>query len=132
MAEANIVQITPFMHVPDLEAALNWFALIGFEPLFRQADYAYVARGPVAVRVLESRDETGACHVPHEGFACYVDVQDVDAVHREVAAKLAAASVEVMGPVDQAYGQRELMIRAPDGNVFVFGQAVQRRKPSDD
>jgi hypothetical protein len=34
----------------------------------------------------------------------------------------------VVGPVDQRYGQRELMIRAPDGNVLVFGQPV----PQDD
>jgi hypothetical protein len=29
-----------------------------------------------------------------------------------------------LGPVDQQYGQRELMIRAPDGNLVVFGQAI--------
>jgi hypothetical protein len=30
----------------------------------------------------------------------------------------------VHGPVDQSYGQRELMIVAPDGNLLVFGQAI--------
>ena len=27
--------------------------------------------------------------------------------------------------VDQFYRQRELMIRAPDGNLLVFGQAIE-------
>jgi hypothetical protein len=31
-----------------------------------------------------------------------------------------------MGPVNQEYNQREFMIRAPDGNVLVFGQAIKR------
>jgi len=31
----------------------------------------------------------------------------------------------VVGPRDQPYGQRELMIRAPDGNLIVFGASIQ-------
>ncbi|RYD81627.1 MAG: VOC family protein, partial [Sphingomonadales bacterium] len=31
---------------------------------------------------------------------------------------------DVHGPVDQMYGQRELMIVAPDGNLLVFGQDI--------
>ncbi len=31
---------------------------------------------------------------------------------------------EVLGPVNQPYRQRELMIVAPDGNLLVFGQAI--------
>jgi len=124
MAGANLAQITPFMHVADMNSALDWFELIGFQALFRDANYAYVSRDGIGVRVLESRGEDGAPHVPHRGFAYYIDVHDVDAIHAEVAAKLAAAGVEVHGPMNQEYRQRELMIRAPDGNVFVFGQGI--------
>ena len=31
---------------------------------------------------------------------------------------------DVHGPVDQIYGQREVMIVAPDGNLIVFGQDI--------
>jgi hypothetical protein len=30
----------------------------------------------------------------------------------------------VHGPADKEYGQRELLVRAPDGQLFVFGQAI--------
>jgi catechol 2,3-dioxygenase-like lactoylglutathione lyase family enzyme len=126
MAKPELIQITPFMHVPDLEAALTWFAMLGFEVQFREHNYAYVSCGSAAVRVLESFGDDGAPFTPHKGFAYYVDVEDVDAIHKELAPKLAAASVEFNGPVDQPYRQRELMIRAPDGNVFVFGAPIGR------
>ena len=126
MAGPRFFQIAPVMHVPDMEAALNWFALLGFVPEFRQWNYAYVRRIGVSVRVLESRDSAGAPFPAHGGFACYVDVDDVDEVHAELAPKLTAARVEFTGPVDQSYQQRELLIRAPDGNVFVFGAPIGR------
>jgi len=34
---------------------------------------------------------------------------------------------DVYGPVDQPYNQRELMVRAPDGNLMVFGQAIGQK-----
>lgn len=126
MAEQiNIIQITPFMHVPDLEAALAFFGVIGFRVLFRTTNYAYVDRDGAGVRVLQSRDEDGRPYPAHKGFAHYVDVRDIDALHRELKPKLDAAGIEFKGPANQSYNQRELMIRAPDGNVFVFGQAIE-------
>ena len=39
----KIHQITPFIHVPDLEAALNFFCeTLGFKARFRESNYAYV------------------------------------------------------------------------------------------
>lgn len=120
----NVIHVTPFMHAPDLQAALAFFDLLGFECLFRQSNYAYVEREGAGVRVLESRAEDGSPFPPHRGFAYYVDVRDVDAIVAELRTKLDAAGVEFMGPRDQPYRQREFMIRAPDGNIFVFGQAI--------
>lgn len=125
MTARNSIQITPFMHVADLEAALKFFALIGFELRFRRSNYAYVEREGAGVRILESRRENGEPHAAHGGFAYYVDVRDVDALSAELKPKLQAVGAEVKGPVDQHYRQRELMIRAPDGNLLVFGQAIQ-------
>lgn len=120
----NCRQITPFMHAADLEAALRWFALLGFRPRFHQANYAYVEREGVGFRLMQSTADDGTPFPPHRGFAYYVDCDDVDAIVRETLPGLKAAGVETIGPVDQHYAQREFMIRAPDGNVFVFGQAM--------
>lgn len=121
---ANILGVTPFMHVPDLSEALRWFDLLGFRTRFHQGNYAYVEREGAGVRLVESRADDGAPFPPHRGFSIYLDVADVDAIVSEVRPKLAAANVETIGPVNQQYAQREFMVRAPDGNVLVFGQAL--------
>lgn len=122
--KANIRQITPFMHVPDIAAALRWFDLLGFRIRFHEGNYAYVEREGAGVRVIESRADDDRPFPPHKGFSIYLDVADVDAIVAEVRPKLAAAKVETLGPVSQPYAQREFMVRAPDGNVLVFGQAL--------
>ena len=125
MAEHNILQITPFMHVADLDWAVAYFTdLLGFECLFRDRIYAYVQRDGAGLRI-QAHDEPSEIGVPHRGFAYYLDVRDLGPILEELAPKLDPLPPgDVHGPVDQPYGQRELMIRAPDGNLVVFGQAV--------
>lgn len=122
---ANVIQITPFMQVADLEQALRFFVdMLGFTVEFQQPGYAYAALEGAGIRILENRDpdERG---VPHRGFAYYVDVRDLKEIQQAIGAKLATLPEgDVVGPIDQPYRQRELMIRAPDGNLIVFGQAI--------
>ncbi len=121
----NVLQITPFMHVAEIAPALKFFVdILGFTLDFQQPGYAYVSLEGAGIRILENHcpDELGQ---PHRGFAYYVDVRDLAKIHEQIAAKLATLPAgDVVGPVDQNYGQRELMIRAPDGNLLVFGQAI--------
>ena len=122
---SNTIHITPFMHVGDLQAALDFFTdVVGFEVLFRSPDYAYIEREGAGIRILEA-DEP-----PPPGcgaFRYYIDVRDLDAVHAELKPKLDALPAgHVHGPVDQGYGQRELLILAPDGDLLVFGAAIPR------
>lgn len=132
MVEA--IQITPFMHVRDLEAALGfWCGTLGFKVGHREAGYAYVALGGEggrhpAVRIMEDPD----AHVFEGGrdrFAYYLDVRDVDAVYAELKPKLDMLPArDVHGPADKPYGQRELLVRAPDGQIVVFGEAIGARR----
>jgi catechol 2,3-dioxygenase-like lactoylglutathione lyase family enzyme len=122
---SNIIQITPFMHVNDVAGAVAFFTeTLGFDCLVQSHHYAYVERDGAGIRIQwhDVAEELGA---PHGGFAYYLDVRDLDAILAELDPKLAVLPKgDVYGPVDQAYGQRELMIRAPDGNLVVFGQAI--------
>jgi hypothetical protein len=34
---------------------------------------------------------------------------------------------DVHGPADKSYGQRELVVLAPDGNLIVFGHSISER-----
>ena len=86
----NFIQVTPFLHVRDLETALAFFVdLLGFAARYRQPGYAYVHRETVGFRLLEAAEATikprGA-----GGFAYYIDVRDVDAVVAELTPRLAA------------------------------------------
>lgn len=121
---ANFQQVTPFLHVPDLQKALDFFTgVLGFAVPFREANYAYIQRETVGFRLLEA--EPGCAPASHGGFAYYIDVRDVDALYAELKPKLDTLPPEdVHGPADKPYRQRELLVRAPDGNLIAFGMAM--------
>jgi catechol 2,3-dioxygenase-like lactoylglutathione lyase family enzyme len=121
----NFLQITPFIHVPDLDAAISFFEdLLGFRTLERGGGYAYVEREGVGIRLRQNHGEDGA-PPGNRHFAYYIDVRDVDALHAELKPKLDALPAgDVHGPADKPYGQRELLVLAPDGNLLAFGQAI--------
>ena len=121
----NFRQITPFMHVPDIEAAVAFFEdVLGFTTRVRMRDYAYLHRETVGMRLLQNHGSNGA-PAGNRRFACYIDVHDVDALHAELKPKLDLLPAgDVHGPADKEYGQRELLVLAPDGNLIAFGHAV--------
>ena len=124
---ADTLQITPFMHVRDLAGAIGFLeGVLGFETLFRLPDYAYLEREGAGLRVLESAD--AFVFPPDCGrFAYYIDVRDVDLIHSALKPKLdALPPADVHGPADKGYGQRELIVRAPDNQLLVFGAAIRR------
>ncbi len=120
----NFFQVTPFLHVPDLPKALDFFTdILGFSVPYRTEGYAYVHRETVGFRLLQA-DE---CEVSpgHRRFAYYIDVRDVDALHAELKPKLDTLPAgDVHGPADKPYGQRELLVLAPDGALIAFGMAI--------
>lgn len=128
---ANIMQVTPFMLVPALEAALEFMVeVLGFRVDFRMGDYAYVSRESAGLRMMES----GSGNPFQPGtrrFAYYFDCLDVDSLYADLKPNLDGLPREdVHGPVDKPYGQRELLVLAPDGNLIAFGQAIDRGPPA--
>jgi len=124
---SNFIQVTPFMMVDDLENAVVFFTeILGFQVLLRYSDYAYVHRETVGFRLMEQHGPNGA-PPGNRRFAYYIDVRDVDLLYTELKPRLETLPPsDVHGPVDQWYGQRELLVLAPDGNLLAFGQAIDR------
>jgi catechol 2,3-dioxygenase-like lactoylglutathione lyase family enzyme len=58
--------------------------------------------------------------VPPDMFDVYVYVDDVAALHEELAERGADL---LHGPVDQGYGLREIRVRDPHGYILAFGQS---------
>jgi len=126
----NFLQITPFMLVPDVDAAVAWFGdILGFEPRYRETGYAYVEREGCGIRILEA-GEGNPFQPGTRRFAYYVDVRDVDALYAELKPKLDTLPPrDVHGPADKPYRQRELLVLVPDGNLIAFGQAIRSNDP---
>ncbi|MBI3439979.1 MAG: VOC family protein [Proteobacteria bacterium] len=123
MAE-NFIRITPFMHVDDVVAGVAFFERLGFKTYVHHTDYAYVQRECAGVRILQNHGVDGA-PPGNRRFCYYIDVEDIAALHAELKPVLDVMPPgDVHGPADKPYGQRELCILAPDGNLLVFGQSI--------
>ena len=54
-------------------------------------------------------------------------MQNVDAIYERLKPKFEEVAVSKLhGPMDQSYGQQELMVVAPDGNLVVFSQTISK------
>jgi catechol 2,3-dioxygenase-like lactoylglutathione lyase family enzyme len=118
----KIHQITPFLHVPEMEAALAFFCdTLGFERTYRESNYAYVELKGCGLRLLEEPGRKltadGKARV-----AVYIDVSDIDTLHACMAPALAVLPPDRVEPLmDKPYGQREFQVRMPDGDWLNFG-----------
>ncbi len=124
---AKFLQITPCMQVADVEAAVRFFVeVLGFKAFIQGPTYAYLERGAAALRILQASTSPGEEQPPGtRAFRYYIDVEGMDELYAELKPKLDALPAgHVFGPVDQRYGQRELMVLAPDGNLVVFGEEL--------
>jgi catechol 2,3-dioxygenase-like lactoylglutathione lyase family enzyme len=123
---SNIVHVTPFLLVPEMDAALDFFTrVLGFIVPFQVANYAYLTLDTAGLRLLAERTATPAAR-EHARTTVYIDVRDVDALYAELQPQLATLPADdVLMPVNQDWGMRELSVRMPDGNWLTFGQAVQ-------
>lgn len=124
MEKGNFIRITPFIHVPDINAAVKFFEDLGFVTYFRMGDYAYVQRETAGVRLMQNHGDDGA-PAGNRRFSYYIDVEDIEALYRELKPVLDTMPAgDVHGPADKPYGQREVCVLAPDGNLLVFGQSI--------
>ncbi len=123
----NFIRITPFIHVPDLDAALAFFeGVLGFTKYIHFGTYAYLEREGAGIRLMQNDAAGNGAPPGNRRFAYYIDVEDIEALYRELKPKLDALPAgDVHGPANKPYGQRELAIVAPDGNCIVFGQTIE-------
>jgi len=124
-------QITPFLHVPDLERALDLFtSALAFEVLYRESNYAYLEFGGAGLRIL---GEPGR-RLGLDGKArmtVYIDVPDVDALYAQLLPRLELLpAADVEPPLDKSWKQREFQVRLPDGDWLTFGQPIRGQPQS--
>ena len=118
----KIFQITPFLHVPDMQEALTFFCdLLTFELRARHTNYAYIDLAGCGLRLLEEPSR----RLQADGkprVTVYIDVTDIDAVHATLGPALANLPPDRVEPLkNMPYGQREFQVRMPDGDWLNFG-----------
>ena len=120
---AEVHQITPFLHVPDLEAAVSFFCdTLPFEVKYREANYAYVELAGCGLRLLEEPHRV----LTADGKArvsVYIDVSNVDDLYERLRGALDVLPRDRVEPVmNKSWKQREFQVRLPDGDWLTFGQ----------
>ncbi|HEX2061466.1 MAG TPA: VOC family protein [Thermoanaerobaculia bacterium] len=113
----------PMLHVPDVRAAAEWYAQLGFEIVRTHSDddemsWALLRCGSTELMFNEGGKESDA---HRREVDLYVYVDDVDAL----AARL-EGRVEVVEPLyDAIYGMREIIIRDLNRFWITFGQPIE-------
>ena len=112
----------------DVQVAGDYYQdKLGFEVTYfdkNPSHYAYANRGEVWMHFAcfaDAGPEPNSVAVPPDMFDAYVYVDDVDALHAE----LAERGAEIIGVVtDTEYGCREFRVRDPDGYILAFGKVL--------
>ncbi|WP_419738158.1 bleomycin resistance protein [Ruegeria sp.] len=125
---ASILQLTPFVLCSSLQNQIDFYCdRLGFSCGFQQDNYAFLSRGPVAIRLLECppRDD-GKLLGEEQSF--YIDVEGVDALYDSLKPGLEdLPDGRVRPPFDQPYQQREFHVIDEDGTLIFFGEDIRPR-----
>jgi catechol 2,3-dioxygenase-like lactoylglutathione lyase family enzyme len=109
--------------VPDLARSAAWFEdVLGFSLDWRDGDnWRTLSRGGVRVMMGQCPDALPPSQLGDHSYFAYIDVDDVDALHVEIAAK---GALILAGPADKPWGRREMAVATPDGHRLMFGQHI--------
>jgi catechol 2,3-dioxygenase-like lactoylglutathione lyase family enzyme len=118
-------EIAPWAHVlavRDLERSVRYFRdVLGFRIRWEEAsEWRLAERGQVRLMLGHCPDDLPAAAIGSHNWFAYLDVDDVDRLHAELAAK----GAQCTAPADRPYGTREIVVTTIDGHRIVFGQTM--------
>jgi uncharacterized glyoxalase superfamily protein PhnB len=107
----------PIFKVADVARSVAWFEHAGFEVSFHDDSYAFAHRDrDLTIHLAQVVGDEPPSH-----GALYIHCQEAD----RVAEDWRQAGIEVDGPRNEDYGNREGSITDPDGNVIRFGGLIR-------
>ena len=109
--------------VPDIEKSASFFRdVLGFSVLWEEAtEWRLVERDSARVMLGRCPNDMRPADLGSHSWFGYLEVDDVDAMHAEIAARGATCSA----PANRPYGMREVVVTTVDGHRIVFGQEVR-------
>ncbi|MEO1694499.1 MAG: VOC family protein, partial [Pseudomonadota bacterium] len=136
---AKLAQITPFLRVSDMDAAVSFYGdVLGFRDVYRIHDpnYAFLKRDNAAVRLMQVDADFDLTR-PEAQQVIYIDVDDIDALYNELRPRLdTLPRARLRGLHDTFYGQREFHVVDGDTILVMFGATraapdTETNTPSD-
>ena len=120
-------KIAPWAHVlavRDLEKSAAYYRdVLGFDVIWEKADdWRLVQRDGVRVMLGHCPTDMEPRELGSHSLFAYLEVDDVAALHAELAARGAVCSP----PKDTHYGMREIVVTTVDGHRIIFGQETSR------
>ena len=110
--------------VRDLDVSTRFYTeVLGFGRDFGDGSdgWSFLSRDGFRVMLGECRDAMPAGELGDHSWYVYLTVDDVDALHAEVADR----GAEILSrPTSKPWGLREFVLRTPDGHRIVFGQPM--------
>ena len=109
--------------VPDLNRSAAYFRdVLGFRIPWEDAtDWRLVERDSVRVMLGHCPNDVPPSELGSHNWFGYLEVDDINALHAEIAARGATCSE----PANRPYGMREVVVTTVDGHRIVFGQDVR-------
>jgi uncharacterized glyoxalase superfamily protein PhnB len=119
-----LIGATTVLVVDDIVASIvHYRDALGFESSFEFGEpvfYAGFCRDAVAIDLISSSKTQRS---PGNGAVC-IEVDDVDAIHAE----LARRGAKILGaPMDSSYGMRDFNVVDLDGNQLTFGMSLAEK-----
>ncbi len=122
----RIVNSRCVLAVRDLQVSTRYYVdVLGFtrDPI-DAAGWSFLARDAFRVMLGECPYATPASELGDHSYVAYWNVEGVDRLYAEFAAKGALLSST---PADKPWGLREFGLRTPDGHRITCGEAILNR-----
>lgn len=114
--------------VQNLAASIAFYEdVLGCEDIGgwdRSTGWCFLGRDKFKVMIGQCPDDQPASQIGVHSYVAYVVVDDVDALHAEIAARRRRGVGKLSKPKSQPWGMREWCLTTPDGHRIMFGQDI--------
>jgi len=95
---------------------------LGFSTWWSGEGWHFLKREKFMVMLGECTDDRSAFETKNHSYYAYIEVDNIDALHKEYIAK----EIDIMGELEnKSWGQREFAIRTIDGHRIMFGEEIK-------